>query len=202
MIKNSINKKYKYKAEDVMVGKINIIDYINNKIVKIQNDITSYIPYKFGGNFKDSTLSIGADYSPVPMSEISTYYGSELFEIGDNYISYIGSTPAANNQTFAKIDFTSNFSNENFTANETIWAKIKVVKKDGTTRSEAYISNSVINTNSRNEMSTFLISQLEKGDKIYFEYAIDNAKSVRVSKAHFSIELQQMVPKNYYEFKY
>ena len=202
MIKNSINKKYKYKAEDVMVGKINIIDYINNKIVKIQNEITSYIPYKFGGNFKDSTLSIGTDYSPIPMSEISTYYGSELFEIGDNYISYIGSTPVSNNQTIAKIDFTSNFTNENFTSNEKIRARIRVVKKDGTSRSEAYVSNSVINTNSRNEMSTFLITQLEKGDKIYFEYAVDNAKSIYVSKAHFNIELQQMVPKNYYEFKY
>lgn len=202
MIKNSNNKKYKYNAKDVMVGNINIIDYINNKIVKIQNDITTYIPYKFGGNFKDSTLAIGTDYSPIPMNEILSYYGSELFEIGENFISYIGSTPNSNDQTIAKIDFTSNFTNENFTSNETLWARIKVTKTDGTIRSEAYISNSVINTNSRNEMTTFLITQLEKGDKIYFEYAIDNSKSIYVSKAHFNIELQQMVPKNYYEFKY
>ena len=202
MIKNSNASKYKIKAEDIIVNDINIIDYINNKVNKLQNDITTYANYKFGANINDGTLSLDENYTPILMNTINAWYGSELFKINSDNIEYIGSTPSSNDQTVVKVDFTANMRATNFTAGETVWAEIKILKKDGTTRKNAYVSNTVVDTSSRNELSTFCISTLEEGDKIYFSLAVDNANSINVTKCHFSIDLQQQIPVNYYKFNY
>ena len=182
--------------------KINNIDYVNNKADKIINLITSYNSYKFGGNVNDGNISVTATETPITLKNNMNYYGNtDFFKINDDNIE-VQLPIVANDLGVAQIDFYTNFRATNFTAGEIMWGRITVTKADGTTRKQAFQSISVIGTSSRNEMGVHLTTTLEKGDKIYFEIAIDNPKTISVSKTNFFINYQQQLPTELYKFLY
>ena len=182
--------------------KINNIDYINNKLDKIMNLISSYNSYKFGGNVTDGNITVNTTETPIKLKNNMSYFGNtDFFKINNDNIE-IMMPIVANDLGVAQIDFYTNFRATNFTSGETIWGRITVAKADGTTRKQAFQSVTVIGTNSRNEMGVHLTTTLEKGDKIYFEIAIDNSKSVNISKTNFFINYQQQLPTELYDFKY
>lgn len=199
MIKNGTGKTIKYDANEVYIDNISIVDYINNKLNKIEDDITRYATYSIGGIGYDQSMNLTIDYQPI---DTGSWFGSTAaFKPSKYGIEYIGTTPRSNDNTFTKIDFSCTIRYANFSVGDKLWAKIKIEGKDGSTRRETFVSATIPNTSGDSILMTNLNYPLVKGDKITFELGLDKNATVTVLKPHWNIIYQQSIDKDYYKFK-
>lgn len=199
MIKNGTGKTIKYDANEVYVDNISIVDYINNKLNKIEDDITRYATYSLGGIGYDQSMNLTTDYQPI---DNGSWFGSTAaFKYSKYNVEYIGTTPRSSDETFTKIDFSCTIRYSNFSTGDKLWGKIKIEGKDGSTRRETFVSATIPNTSGDTILVTNLNYPLVKGDKITFELALDKNATVTVLKPHWSITYQQSIDKDYYKFK-
>lgn len=201
MIKNTDNLKYKIQANNVMVDNINIVDYINNKIVKLQNDIVTYASYRCGIYVDSSTMTInGTEYTKVPLTPNNRFIGNtDVFEVVGNQIVYKGTTQGQNLPV--RIMATCELRSNSFDSGSVIWGKIRVENPDGSMKNESYMTQSVISTSSRNRFVGFLDSYIWKGDKISFELEYDREITLNVGKICIDVDAQFTVPTEYYDLE-
>lgn len=198
MIKNGTGKTIKYDANEVYIDNISIVDYINNKLNKIQDDITRYATYSIGGIGYDQSMNLTTDYQPI---DTGSWFGSTAaFKPSKYSIEYIGTTPRSSDNTFTKIDFSCTIRYANFSVGDKLWGKIKIKGKDGSTRRETFVSATIPNTSGDTLLVTNLNYPLVKGDKITFELGLDKNATVTVLKPHWNITYQQSIDKDYYKF--
>lgn len=211
MIKNIDTTTKKYDAKEVYVNNINIIDYINNKFIKLQNDITSFVPYEFGINMKDYDATLNTTpqnlvFTGENINNVGQYYGAKnLFTIHDDYIEYTGENTQNGSNDFDEIYFSVNYRGltaTTFNLDQTNSITIQVTDSNGTEKRASYQSSTVPSQNTRYPISSILICNLAKGDKIYFKCYSQKTVSVSLNKAHISITHHANIPDEYYNFKY
>lgn len=211
MIKNIDSTKQKYDAKEVYIDNINIIDYINNKFVKLQNDLTSFVPFEFGVNMIDYDTTLNTTqqnlvFTGEGINHVAQYYGAKnLFTIHDDYIEYIGENTQNGSNDFDEIYFTVNFrglTSTAFNVDQFNTIRIQVTDSNGTEKLSSYQAGTVPSQNTRYPLSSVLICNLVKGDKIYFKYYSQRSTNVSINKVHISITHHANIPDEYYQFKY
>lgn len=201
MISNGKGKKQKYDANKVMIDNMSIVDYVNNKIVKLQNDLTSYMPYTYAINFKDFTMNLTNSYTSMAISSnVQNTYGTQaLFKQNNDNIEFIG-TNDDNSLISSIIFFETNFSG-GFGTGENARMKLYVKDSNNVEKNYTFTNNTTLGTNSANQVSGLLLTHLCKGDKIYFDFYTDQThNAMSISKSRMFIINQINLPNEYYDF--
>ena len=201
MISNGKGNKQKYDANKVMIDNMSIVDYVNNKIVKLQNDLTSYLPYTYLINFKDFTMNLTNSYTSMPISSnVQNTYGTHtLFKQNNDNIEFIG-TNDDNALIGSIIFFETNFSG-GFGTGENVRMKLYVKDLNNTEKNYTFTNNTTLGAGSSNQVSGLLLTHLCKGDKIYFDFYTDQThNAMSISKSRMFIINQINLPNEYYDF--
>lgn len=201
MISNGKGNKAKYDANKVMVDKISIVDYVNNKIAKLQNDLTSFIPYTYGVNFNDVSKSLSATYQKLAMEDNigSTFGTKNLYKINSDNIEYVG-TNISDNNTCSLIYFQTNYYGTTLGSGENLKLFIEVLNSEGNQKAYSFATNTAIATSSRNELTCLLVTDLSAGDTINVQMSVDSTKTISINKTRMFIINQINLPTDYYDF--